>query len=195
MTGFLIQQALGSDWQTLPRVIQQHYEVKDDQSSCLEGAMTIAYPNLMLPVIWLIHLFGGLVFRRGSDIHTHVEKTASAAGSLLHWQRTMTYRDGKSDYFRSRMRYLSEHELIETIRFGFGLRLTIEANNGNLIYRSNGHFWQCGHIQLTIPDWLLLGSATISEHALSEDEFYLDFTVKHPLWGETYSYRGNFHYC
>jgi hypothetical protein len=40
----------------------------------------------------------------------------------------------------------------------------------------------------------LLGSATISEHAVLEDEFYLDFTITHPLWGETYRYRGRFYY-
>lgn len=92
------------------------------------------------------------------------------------------------------MRFLSKHELIETVGFGFGLRLKVEVFNGDLLYRSDGHFWQYGKIMLNIPDWLLLGSATISEHALSENEFYLDFSVQHPLWGETYSYRGRFRY-
>jgi len=30
-------------------------------------------------------------------------------------------------------------------------------------------------------DILLTGAATISEHALSDEEFYLDFTIKHTL--------------
>lgn len=107
----------------------------------------------------------------------------------------MTYNDGKTDTFRSQMAYCAEHELIETIRYGFGLHLTVEVSNGDLVYHSNGHFWQYGRCRLTIPDSLLLGSATISEHALSEDEFHLDFTIKHPLWGVTYCYRENFHYC
>lgn len=191
---FLIQQALGDDWRQLPRVIQQHYEVGEGQSTCLEGAMTIAYPNAMLPVIWLIHQLGGLVFRRGINVHTRVEKTGST-DNLLHWRRTMTYRDGKTAHFRSQMAYVADHELIETIGYGFCLRLKIDVSNGDLIYRSKGHFWQWGRIRLTIPDWLLLGSATISEQALSDDEFYLDFTIRHPWWGETYSYRGSFRYC
>jgi hypothetical protein len=195
MTEFLMQQVLDSDWRTLPRVIQKHYEIKDGQSSHLEGEMSIDYPNFMLPIVWLIHQCGGLIFRRGSAVHTHVRKTSSHTGRILHWQRTMTYSGGKTGYFRSQMSCWSSRELIETTRFGFGLRLTIEANDGDLIYQSNGHFWQCSRFRLTIPDWLLLGSATISEHALSEDEFYLDFTIRHPLWGETYSYRGRFRYC
>lgn len=190
MSGFLMQKVLGADWHKLPRVIQRHYEVGENQGSCLEGAMTIAYPAYMLPLIRLIHGLGGLVFRRGADIDTRVQKTAS--GGLLYWHRTMTYSDGKSDCFRSQMAYCAEHQLIETIRFGFGLRLTVAVSDGDLIYRSNGHFWQCGRCRLIIPDGLLLGSATISEHALSEHEFYLDFTIRHPLWGITYYYRGKF---
>ncbi len=188
----LMQQVLGADWHKLPRVIQQHYTVSEEQSSCLEGPMTIDYPRVMFPLIWLIHLFGGLILWRGVGVQTRVQKTAQAG--ILYWQRIMTYPDGKIDYFRSQMVYVTEHELIENTGFGFGLRLIVAVDNGDLLYRSNGHLWQCGKFVVNIPDWLLLGTATISEYALSEDEFYLDFSIQHPWWGETYRYQGNFHY-
>ncbi len=189
----LMQKVLGADWHKLPRIIQQHYDITDQQTSCIEGEMVIRYPRLMFPMIWLIHLFGGLILWSGEAVHTRVQKTASA--NSLHWQRIMTYPDGKTDYFSSEMRAITEHQLIESTGFGFGLRLIVEVNNGDLLYRGNGHFWQCGKFVLNIPDWMLLGVATISEHALSEHEFYLDFSIKHPWWGETYSYRGTFRYC
>ncbi|PPD43235.1 MAG: DUF4166 domain-containing protein [Methylobacter sp.] len=195
MTAFLLQQVVGADWQKLPRVIQRHYEVQDGQGSCLQGVMAINYPTLMLPMVGIIHLFGGLIFRRGQAVQTRVEKTASADGNWLHWQRTMAYPDGKTHFFRSRMAYLAEHELIESIGYGFGIRLQVDVEDGDLVYRSNGHVWQCGGICLNLPDWLLLGTATISEHAVTLDKFYLDFTIRHPWWGETYSYRGEFGYC
>ncbi|MDD5273294.1 MAG: DUF4166 domain-containing protein [Methylovulum sp.] len=194
MSDFLLQTVLGSDWHCLPRVIQRHYEVAEGRGSCLEGIMTITYPNRMLPLIGLISLCGGLIFRRGSVVHTRVEKTVPCAG-LLNWQRTMIYPDGKNHYFRSQMAYQMAHELIETIGYGFGICLRVKAVNGALVYRSKGHCWQCGRFRLPLPDWLLLGTATISERALSTDEFHLDFTIRHPWWGETYSYKGNFHYC
>jgi hypothetical protein len=189
----LMQKILGADWQQLPRVIQQHYAIDDNQTSVLEGTMTIHYPSFMFPLIWLIHLFGGLILWRGEAVQTRVQKTAGAG--MLNWQRIMNYSDGNTDYFRSQMVYVAEHELIERTGFGFGLRLIVEVNNGDLVYRSNGHLWQCGKFTITIPDWLLLGEATISEHALSDEEFYLDFNIQHPWWGETYSYRGVFRYC
>jgi hypothetical protein len=187
-----MERVLGDDWHKLPAVIQRHYHISGGQQSRLQGTMEIAYPGYLYPLVWLIHLFGGLVLWRGPAVQANVDKTAD--GGILHWQRSMTYPDGKIDYFRSQMHFAAAHELIETIGFGFGLRLKVEVRNGDLLYRSQGHFWRWGRLQLNIPDWLLLGSATISEHAVSAEEFYLDFTIKHPLWGVSYSYRGRFRY-
>lgn len=188
----LMERVLVDDWHKLPAVIQKHYRIGGGRQSRLQGTMAITYPGYLYPLVWLIHLFGGLILWRGSAVRAEVDK--SADGGILHWRRTMTYPDGRIDCFRSQMHYAAEHELIETIGFGFGLRLTVGVSNGDLLYRGNGHFWQCGNLQINIPDWLLLGTATISEQAVSEDCFYLDFTLNHPLWGVTYAYRGNFRY-
>lgn len=192
MSVSLMQKVLGADWQQLPEVIQRHYQISDCQQSRLTGTMEIGYPIYLFPLIWLIHLFGGLLLWRGQAAQAEVDKTAD--GELLHWHRTMTYADGKTDCFSSRMSYAADHELVELIGFGFGLRLHVSVENGELLYRSNGHFWQCGSLRLNIPDYLLLGSASISERAVSEDEFYLDFSIRHPWWGVSYYYRGNFCY-
>lgn len=193
MTIPMMQKVLGEDWDLLPEVIQRHYRISDGQQSCLEGTLTIDYPNAQLPMVWLIHLFGGLLLWRGQAAQVRVEKTVGASdGDVLDWHRTITYPDGRSDYFRSRMQFVAEHQVIETIGFGFGLLMDVVVDEGGLRYRSLGHFWQWRGWRLPIPDWLLLGSATISERALSEDVFYLDFTIRHPLWGVSYCYRGDF---
>lgn len=188
----LLQKVLGDDWHKLPGVLQNHYQIADGRQSRLEGIMEIHYPKYLFPIVWLIHLFGGLVLWRGSAVRVEVDK--SADGELLNWRRTLTYPDGRIDYFGSQMQYAAKNQLVETIGFGFGLRLNVTVNDGDLLYRGNGHFWRCGNFQVNIPDWLLLGSASISEHALSPDEFYLDFSLKHPLLGVAYYYRGNFRY-
>lgn len=191
----LLQKALGKDWNNLPTVIQKHYSIPNDSNSCLQGNMEIGYPNYLMPLIYLIHLFGGLVFKRGKEIETRVIKTVSKKNHKLYWQRTLSYSNHKKDHFRSQMIYLQDNELIEWVRFGFGLRLKVTVNNGDLIYRSHGHIWQYKNLRLTFPDWLLLGHATIIEHALSGQQFHLDFSIKHPLLGTSYWYYGVFNYC
>jgi Domain of unknown function (DUF4166) len=61
-----------------------------------------------------------------------------------------------------------------------------------LVYRSNGHLWQVGKLRIPIPDVLFLGHAIITETAISENQFQLNFRITHPLFGETYRYGGAF---
>jgi len=191
----LLQKTLGADWDKLSSVIQQHYIVSPESSTCIKGKMEIDYPNFLQPLIFIIHLFGGLVFKRGNEVITEVRKTSSAENTELCWKRTMFYPDNKKDSFYSRMMYLDDHQLIEKIRFGFGLRHIVSVDDGNLIYRSNGYTWQCGKAQLIFPDWLLLGEAIIVERPISDQQFSLNFSIKHPLWGVSYWYKGEFYYC
>lgn len=190
----LLQKALGEDWNKLPSVIQRHYNAPIDSSTCLKGYMEIGYPNFLFPLISLIHLCGGLVLKRGNQIGTKVIKTVSPQNAELCWQRTLKYPDNTEYFFYSRMRYFQNHELIETVRFGFGLRLKVSVDNGQLVYRSNGHVWQYGKLRLTFPDWLLLGQATIIETPVSDQQLKLDFSIRHPLWGKCYWYHGVFQY-
>ncbi|ANE57390.1 DUF4166 domain-containing protein [Methylomonas sp. DH-1] len=192
MTKILMQQVLGNDWQQLPEAIQRHYRLGDGEESRLAGTMQIDYPAYLFPLIWLIHLFGGLLLWRAPAAYAEVDKTADAAGLI--WRRRLDYPDGRSDCFNSRMAYVADRELAEYIGFGFVLRLRVSVENGDLLYRSLGHFWQCGSWVVPIPDWLLLGSTTIRECALAADRFYLDFEIRHPWWGLSYQYRGEFAY-
>jgi hypothetical protein len=190
----LLQKALGADWDKLPPVIQRHYRTSSNRATCVKGNMEIGYPSYLLPLISLIHLCGGLVLKRGNRIETIVEKTSCEKNNTLFWSRTLKYPDNKKNYFFSKMIYLQDHELIEYVRFGLGLRLKVSVENSQLVYRSNGHIWQCGKLRLTFPDWLVLGNATIIENPITNQQFKLDFSISHPLLGLTYWYRGIFQY-
>lgn len=191
----LLEKALGKEWHNLPAVIQRHYSLSLNSNSCVKGQMEIGYPHYLLPLIYLIHLCGGLVFKRGKEITTQVTKTVSKENSQLNWQRRLKYPQHKEDYFYSHMIHIKDNELVEFVRFGFGLRLLVSVADGQLIYRSNGHIWQYKNFRLTFPDWLLLGTATIIERPISDQTFRLDFSIRHPLLGISYWYQGEFNYC
>lgn len=191
----LLQKALGKDWGQLPSVIKRHYSISNDSTSCVKGSMEIGYPSYLYPLIQLIHLCGGLISKRGQKITTVVKKSVSQEGKKLLWQRSMKYFNHSEERFSSYMVYQCDHELIEYVRYGFGLRLKVSVENGSLVYRSKGHIWQIGQFQITFPDWFVLGSATIIETPISERQFILDFKINHPLLGKTYWYFGEFSYC
>lgn len=129
----LLQKALAEDWNKLPLVIRRNYSIPRNSNTRLKGRMKIVFPSFLLPLVSLIHLFGGLVSRRGKDIETVVEKTSSPHNTKLFRQRTLSYPNNKKDYFYSQMVYLQNHELIETVHFGFGLRLIVAVENGRLV--------------------------------------------------------------
>jgi hypothetical protein len=188
----LMQRVLGDDWAALPPVIQRHYQITmPQQAITVTGNMNIDYPYWLTPVIKLLRLFGALVNLKGEGLAVQVKKWRQTDPAILHWQRHIQA-DNKQCVFASRMAWQQDHELIESVGMGFGIRLKLSVEQGKLVYRSRGHLLQLGTLILPIPDSLLLGHAVITEQALSEDTFQLDFQIVHPLWGKTYYYGGIF---
>jgi hypothetical protein len=189
----LMQRVLGDDWAALPPVIQRHYQITmPQQAITVTGNMNIDYPYWLTPVIKLLRLFGALVDLKGEGLAVQVKKWRQTDPAILHWQRHIQAADNKQCVFASRMAWQQDHELIESVGMGFGIRLKLSVEQGKLVYRSRGHLLQLGPLILPIPDSLLLGHAVITEQALSEDTFQLDFQIVHPLWGKTYYYGGIF---
>lgn len=192
----LMQQILGEDWSKLPAVIQRHYQINAIQTNfTVAGTMTIAYPFWIKPILMITRLMGALVDLKGENMRVTVQKWIDGDSLVLHWRRTIQAPDGKQTVFASRMEYQKPHELIEFVGGGFGIRLNLNVEDGKLVYRSQGHLLKLGEWIIPIADWLVLGHATISEQALTDDSFALDFSIVHPLWGKTYSYGGVFRLC
>jgi len=190
----LMQRALGDDWAALPPVIQRHYQITAPQQAItVTGNMNIDYPYWLTPAIKLLRLFGALVDLKGEGLAVQVKKWRQTDPSILYWQRHIQAADnGKQCVFASRMAWQQDHELIESVGMGFGIRLQLSVEQGKLVYQSRGHLLKLGPLTLPIPDSLLLGHALITEQALSEDTFQLNFKITHPLWGKTYYYGGIF---
>jgi hypothetical protein len=189
----LMQRVLGEDWSVLPAVIQRHYQIAEPQQAIVVmGNMSIDYPRWITPVLKLLRLLGALVDLKGEQMAVQVKKWRQTDPSILYWQRHIQADNGKQRQFASRMVWQQDHELIELVGMGFGIRLKLSVEEDKLIYRSCGHLLKLGPLTLPIPDTLMLGHAIISEQALSEDSFLLDFQIVHPLWGKTYYYGGIF---
>lgn len=90
------------------------------------------------------------------------------------------------------MEHIHEDEIIEYVRFGMGIRMRMSVKESALIFTSIGYVWDVFGIKLPIPTWAILGDAEIIEKAISDNEFYIDFNMVHPLFGKTFSYSGVF---
>jgi Domain of unknown function (DUF4166) len=189
----LMQHVLGDAWGKLPSVIQRHYQITAPQHSVtVTGTLSIDYPVWIKPILMFTRLMGALIDVKGDNNQVTVQKWQTDNPDVLYWQRDIFTEKGTHTVFASRMEYQNTGELIEFVGGGFGIRLKLSVENGTLVYRSQTHLFKLGKWLIPIPDWLALGQALITEKALSNDSFLLDFRIVHPLWGETYRYGGVF---
>ena len=183
----LMQCALGDDWHKLPPALQAHYRYGDLTEA---GFMDIEFPWFMQPFLSVLRLFGALVNSRGKNVPTLVEKNYK--NDTQHWKRTITYPNGKVIYFYSALVAAEENQLIEYTNSIMGLQMSVHVADGKLHYSGVRFVFKLGTILLPIPEWLLLGHTTITETAVDETHFAMDFRLTHPLFGQIFRYAGSF---
>lgn len=183
----LMQKTLGDQWKQLPPVLKSHYQHNSNSDI---GYLNIEYPIYMHPYLTFLHLFGALINRRGKNLPTTVEKHMQ--GHIQFWKRTISFPGNTTILFNSFWIYHRKNELIEFINPFIGLRMTVHVENDKLYYEGRHFVVKIGKLLIPIPEWLLLGHTTITEAAFSDDEFEMDFTLKHPLFGIIFRYSGKF---
>ena len=183
----LMQQALGADWDKLSPALQAHYRFGTTTDT---GSMDIEYPRFMQPVWSILRLLGALVDRQGKSVTTIVEKRV--VGERQVWQRTITYPDGQIVRFDSFWVAAGNAEVIEFVNPVLGLQMAPYVVGEKLHYRGVSFIAKLGPVTIPIPEWLVLGHATIIEEALDDTHFAMDFRLTHPLFGQLFRYSGKF---
>jgi hypothetical protein len=183
----LMQNALGADWDKLPPALQAHYRFGKTTD---RGCMDIEYPPFMQPYLSVLHLMGALIARGGRQVPTFVAKTV--VGERQYWRRTITYPDGQVVYFNSFWVFAGGNQMIEFVNPVLGLQMAVHVEDGKLHYRGVRFVAKLGRWLLPIPEWLVLGHTTITEHAIDATHFAMDFRLTHPLFGQIFRYAGTF---
>lgn len=183
----LMQQALGAQWGQLPPPLLAHYQ-RDPNTEV--GELDIEYPGFMQPYLSFMHGLGALVNRRGKAITITVETWME--GSTQRWKRTLHFPDGQEILFKSHCVYAGRNELIEYVNACLGMRMAVTVEDSTLNYVGRHYVLKLGRLLLPIPEWLVLGHATVVETALDDSNFSMDFRLTHPWFGELYRYCGVF---
>jgi Domain of unknown function (DUF4166) len=191
----VLKQALGPGWSSLAPVIQAHYGLTPctDEQIHLKGLMDrITYSSIAVLLMPFASFVGALVPYRGRDVPVYAINQSMPDKPEYFWTRTFHFPGKKPYTFRSAMICTDDGELTEYVRFGLGIRLAVTVLNGVLIERDLGYVWKIGMWSLPLPIHLILGRSTIEEMPISDSEYQMKWTVKHPLFGETFAYSGRF---
>ena len=183
----IMKQALSDQWNSLPSVLQAHYQ---DAANKDVGKLCIEYPAWMQLFLNVLYMFGALLNRKGKDISTEVEKTMQ--GETQYWHRTITFSDGKKVYFKSQWNYAGSNKMEEYVNPILGLCMSVKVKNEKLYYEGEHFILKLGKIKIPLPEWMLLGHTTIVEEKIDFKHFKMDFKLTHPLFGQIYRYTGIF---
>jgi hypothetical protein len=183
----LMQRALGKDWEKLPASLQAHYQLGPNVDI---GHMDIEFPAWMKPYLWLLHRFGALLPRSGTQIPTRVEKDVVA--DRQYWRRTMRFSDGKTVTFNSFWVSAGSNQLIEFVNPVMGLQMLVRVEGDQLHYEGVCFVLKLGRLVIRLPEWLILGHTTIVERGQPTNSFAMDFRLAHPMLGQVFRYTGIF---
>ena len=192
--GPIVRRALGMGWERLGEVVRRHYDVTPgtEQTVVMNGIMSVRHSRAAYPFLLVGRLIGALIARRGENVPVCVRNWCRPGSAAMHWHRTFRFPGLAPDVFASRMEYLERDELVEYVGFGLGVRMRLTEEEGALVFTSRGYLWDIGPFRLPLPDWLFLGRARIREAPVGDERFRVDFSMRHPLLGETFGYSGEF---
>lgn len=192
----LIQQALGQEWHGLPKALRNHYISHEliDEGICSEtGYLDIHYPLWMQPVLSILGWFGVLINRRAEVVNTTVKKWME--GEQQHWIRSMRFVDGTTRYFKSYLVAAGDNQVIEYVNPFLGLQMSVSVQDQKVIYHGVNYVLKLGSKRIKIPSALALGQCHIEESAIDDEQFHMNFTLVHPVFGQIFQYKGIFRTC
>ena len=90
------------------------------------------------------------------------------------------------------MEPIGGNEVIEWTASGLGWRAAYTYENDRVILRHRGYCIKLFGKRIALPLSALFGSANAEEWVISDNEFGMFMSIKHPIFGELYSYGGTF---
>lgn len=187
----LHQTIMPGDWSALPPVMKAHYSIRPFSADKvrMRGHLTI---QMAWPLRIVCRLFKLLVPYNGDKVPTTVEFESDRFGSLW-FKRTLYYPEYGPYQFQSHMAWVGGQDFIEHMRFGLGWNLRFVWTGTHMTLQHRGYSLTLFGYRIPVPLGLLLGKGHAEETPLSETDFKMWTHTKHPLFGETFRYAGQFH--
>lgn len=186
----IFKSIFGDTWEILPIVLKKHYAIKPNSNDCVvvEGVLDIT-------VSWLVGLMarlsGVLVSESGKQIPVTVTFRSGIHSDVFRFERVFHY-PKKDVRFFSRMKPYRKDEVIEFMRFGICWRCIYHWNGQKVILSHRGYAWRIMNIIIPLPFEWIIGKGHAEETPISDNSFSMWMHAKHPWFGVTFAYTGEF---
>ena len=183
-------------WARLPTAVCERF------SHRLAGAAAVTYVGQIVEsrrtrVGWLIAQACRLI-GASLPLDDHIGAPAvvtvieDAAGGGQYWTRMYGRPHGAPQVIHTAKRFAGPTGLEEYLGGGFGIALTVRADDQALHFHSDHYFFKAGDRRFRLPAWLAPGALTISHIDRGAGWFAFVLALRHPLAGEIINQTGLF---
>jgi hypothetical protein len=183
-------------WLRLPAAVRQRFGRRLGPDAAATYVGTIADSRRTLPGKLLAELCrpigGPLPLDADVGVPAVVTVTEDGRSGGQCWTRMYGRQRGFPQVIHSIKRFAGPTGLEEYLGCGFGIALTVSADEQALRFHSDHYFLAVGSLRLRLPRWLSPGALTISHVDQGDEWFAFVLSLRHPLFGEIVSQTGLF---
>jgi len=179
-------------WARLPAAVQSRFAVHSSADVTIyAGAMLVRASLAGRLLAQACRLIGTpLAPWTGDDVP--VEVAVYPDRGALVWDRTYRFAGRPPVMVSSRKIAGADGGLLEVVRGGLGMALTVTEEAGALHFRSRFYFLTLGALRLAIPSLLTPGAAHVIHRDIGDGRFRFSLEFVHPWLGETMFQDGEF---
>lgn len=180
-------------WSRLPPAVQHRFGPHAEGAHTLyAGRMVVEASPFGRLIAQACRLIGTpLAPWTGPNVPTSVDVHLDHRGGLV-WARTYSFA-GRAPILVSSTKLMDvDGTLLEVVRGGLGMALTVSVEDGALHFRSRYYFAGVGSLRLRIPDLLTPGRAHVVHRDQGGGTFVFSMAFHHPWLGRTLFQEGEF---
>jgi hypothetical protein len=128
----------------------------------------------------------------GKNVPLDVILYRKAGSPGVYWQRTY-YHPGRAPYAVTSVKGQGSNGcLTESVGAGFGMELSVAAEEGSLVFRSTRYIWALGKFRVPLPHLLTPGETRVIHQDLGDGTFRFTISMDHLCLGRTFYQTGVF---
>lgn len=143
----------------------------------------------------LVQHTGALMPYEGIDVPVDIDVWTELGEHAVFKKRTYLFEGRRPFVFRSKMTLDRRGDLVEFVGGGFGMRVRVHAEGGNLHFQDDGYFFAIAGFRVPIPLLFSPGRVYLRHEDRGPRAFRILIEIRHPLYGLLYFQEGLFEHA
>jgi len=184
----------GARWRTLGAVLKTHYRHKSfsNDKVVVEGLLDVECKGVFHFLKPFYRAMGIVPAVTESQVQVTVAFESALDSAEFHFNRHFAFKQHRPYEFRSRMICTADGRVIEIMRFGVCWLSEFSCSDNAIKMQHKGYALRMFGKVVPIPVTWLFGAGYGEETVVDDEQFDMQVSITHGLFGKIYGYHGRF---